>query len=1596
ATGVVAQVSLPGTLANVVAPGATISGGGNTAYTLSYNSLTSLAAGASQAYSLSYTAPTTGSTQASASITTTAAESYLTNNPSTITTATGAYADVTTSITGPASVNPGLATSEFTVNFTNNGPSTAAGITQSVTLPTGASISAAQLTALQNKYSSSVVTIAYNATTRVLSFTPTTGNNTLASGAANSYSFPLTASATPGSVAISSSVGTTSAQGTPSDASTGTLPDAASYSFAVAPLADMVALLTNNNAPTVTVGGTGTFVATFTNNGPSVAENVVPTVQLPAGLTNVTFPSGLSGTYNASTGLVTYASTATLAAGSNLTSTISFTMPASQVAATASINTTTNEGSNTANNTVRAAIANASNFDVTTFITGPASAAPGTSVTLSVITQNLGPGTAPSTTQTVVIPGVFTDLYVSNGGTYANNGTSTTVTFPAVTGLASGANANNSITLTMPTANLNNISATVTAAGETSSAANTRTTSVATATASTSTVNLYTTIAAATADAPTTPLSGLVTPGTTLLLSITTGNYGPNAAANAVTQVALPVGLSGVVASGEGTYDATTGLVTFPTVASLAQGGTVSYTIQLPAPASGPLVPVVSITSPSPETVIADNVASTKVEVLLLADMTTSLSGPSAPTVGQPATYAVTTTNNGPTNAVSVVQTLSLPVGLSAVTVTNAAGTALSLPPGAYNSATGLLTLPASAVATNQIAGASVLNYVTFTTPPSTGFPVMAAVTTTSQETNATNNSASVVTTPAPTADISVTLAGPASALQGNLVSYVVATVNNGPSVDPSSTTTVQLPTGLTNVQVSGGGSYNSSTGVVSFPAITDQAVGAAGAVNNTIAFVAPATTPLTVTAQVAVAPAGNDPNLNNNSATVNTTVAPSSTSLVDESTTITATVGNSAASTTNPATAGGSVTFNVTATNASTSAAAASGVALRVQLPAGLNQTDVSVSNGSYDPATGVVSFGSLTSQAIGASSSFSVVISNVPGGSTALTATSLVSTTNSDSNPNNNTYAVTVPVTPRADITTTIAGPSTVTPSSSATYLVTTRNVGPSPANAVNTTVQLPAGLSGVVVSSGGSYNPTTGVVTFPTIATLPGYSGTATASISAQQMEYTITLTAPSTITSSAGYTVTSTVTTATAEPPTNTVQAVNTANLTTTAANQPPVASNVVNTLQAPEANTGQQLVISPLTATDSDGSVSTYSLTSLPTSGKLYYNNSGTYTEIVADNLLTGNSPLYLTPTQAQTLKYTPVTGFVGNAFFGYLATDNGAVPLNSNRALYTIAVGADNASVYAKTPVKSSTSAYAAGDIIAFVTDNNGALYNTSSLVYNASTGALQDQAANGVATATSNGTFTSSQYSSITTLSQLGLVLDGTTGQLKVQTPANLRAGSYTLNITTTDLYGGTTTQPVSFTIGGTPLPVVLTDFTAQAVQNRDARLNWATASEKNNDHFEVERSFDGTSFVQIGQVAGHGTLATASAYTLTDAGVAAKATGPVYYRLRQVDLDGTATYSPVRTVRFADAAPAVLTLYPNPAQASTTLDLSQLPTTGTYQVLLLDATGRTVQSAALGGGLPQPLDVHELATGLYQVLVTGQQANGAPLRQVLRLTKE
>lgn len=143
-----------------------------------------------------------------------------------------------------------------------------------------------------------------------------------------------------------------------------------------------------------------------------------------------------------------------------------------------------------------------------------------------------------------------------------------------------------------------------------------------------------------------------------------------------------------------------------------------------------------------------------------------------------------------------------------------------------------------------------------------------------------------------------------------------------------------------------------------------------------------------------------------------------------------------------------------------------------------------------------------------------------------------------------------------------------------------------------------------------------------------------------------------------------------------------------------------------------------------------------------------------------------------------------------------------------------------------------------------------------------------------------------------------------------------------------------------------GTPLPVELVAFTAEAA-GPAAQLRWATASEKNSAYFVVEASPNGREFREAGRRAAQGNSTRQHTYQYTDHDLARYGAPLVYYRLRQVDLDGTFSYSPVRILGPATATG--LAVFPNPSTGTTTL-------TGAapgQPVQVLDALGRQVATA-------------------------------------------
>lgn len=203
----------------------------------------------------------------------------------------------------------------------------------------------------------------------------------------------------------------------------------------------------------------------------------------------------------------------------------------------------------------------------------------------------------------------------------------------------------------------------------------------------------------------------------------------------------------------------------------------------------------------------------------------------------------------------------------------------------------------------------------------------------------------------------------------------------------------------------------------------------------------------------------------------------------------------------------------------------------------------------------------------------------------------------------------------------------------------------------------------------------------------------------------------------------------------------------------------------------------------------------------------------------------------------------------------------------------------------------------------------------------------------------------------------------DGGTGQ--VTTTSNPWRGTADCNSATLSSLGcrnviieingpGIANQNVSCT--ATILPITLLDLHAQA-DGEGVDVAWTTAMEQDNDHFTVERSLDGLAFTPAIHVPSAGNAVTIQQYSVRDPWTFS---GTAYYRLRQTDMDGTATV----TDAIAVPAPTMarIRIHPNP------VDQGIISVNGELHegsVIIVDATGKEVlrtrvQPQLMIGNLP------------------------------------
>jgi uncharacterized repeat protein (TIGR01451 family) len=503
-----------------------------------------------------------------------------------------------------------------------------------------------------------------------------------------------------------------------------------------------------------------------------------------------------------------------------------------------------------------------------------------------------------------------------------------------------------------------------------------------------------------------------VTAGATVTYTITVTNSGPATAQGVVLTDTLPTGATNATItaiSGKDpdglSFGAASGGVFTSNAGTMAVGNTDSFQVVVIAPsslASGAAfnnnvsVTTTTTNSGSPTSASVNNTITTSAAVSVTA------SGPSAVTAGTTVTYTITVTNGGPSNALGVVLTDTIPTGGTNATITAVSGkspdnlTFGALTGGAFTSNSGTVAAGNSdqfqvvVTAPSSLASGAAFNdsVSVTTTTTNTGSPTSASV----------NNT--VVVVPA-SAALSVTETGPTAVTAGTTVTYTITVTNGGTFAAQGVVLTDALPTGGTNATitaVSGKNPDNLSFGAASGGLFTSNS--GTVAAGNTDQFQVVVTAP----SSLASGAAFND----SVSVTTTTTNTGSPTSASVNNTIVT----SAGVSVADPGpltvTAGTTVTYTITVTNAGPSNGL--GVVLTDTIPTGATNASITaVTGGNPDGLTfGALSGGAFTSNpgtvALGNTDTFLVVVtapSSLASGSAFNNTVSVTTTTSNTGAP-------------------------------------------------------------------------------------------------------------------------------------------------------------------------------------------------------------------------------------------------------------------------------------------------------------------------------------------------------------------------------------------------------------------------------------------------------------------------------------------------------------------------------------------------------------------------------------------------------------------
>lgn len=168
--------------------------------------------------------------------------------------------------------------------------------------------------------------------------------------------------------------------------------------------------------------------------------------------------------------------------------------------------------------------------------------------------------------------------------------------------------------------------------------------------------------------------------------------------------------------------------------------------------------------------------------------------------------------------------------------------------------------------------------------------------------------------------------------------------------------------------------------------------------------------------------------------------------------------------------------------------------------------------------------------------------------------------------------------------------------------------------------------------------------------------------------------------------------------------------------------------------------------------------------------------------------------------------------------------------------------------------------------------------------------------------------------------------------------------------------------------------LPIELSDFEVNALENGFNKLTWKTLSESNSDYITVEKSSNGIDFSPIETYKAAGNSNTTLSYLHLDKSVSGEVT---YYRLKLVDRNGAFRYSEIKFIE--NKATADISIYPNPSSTGKfRVDLNHVE--NIEEIIVYSQLGIEIQRLTLEKGIQTELDLSSFANGIYVVKALGE----------------